>query len=475
MLAAVAIGWWATHRRGASPSVGGQTTLAVLPFQNLGADPSTDYLRLALPDEVITTLSYIPTLAIRPFAATQKYAKGDVDPQAAGKELRVADVLTGHFQKEGDQLRVTLEVVDAESNRLLWRDSTSAAATDLIALREGISGRLRQGLFPLLGGSAAGADTGTRPKNPEAYDLYLRSKPMTSDEEPNKRALAMLERSVGLDSDYAPAWAALSLRYYYGVQFGEGSKDDLARSASASEKALGLDPNLTEASQQLIVLSTESGNLLDADAKARDLLRRRPKDAEAHFSVAYVLRYAGLLEDAARECDAARALDPRNRGFRSCALLFVQRGEYAKALEYARLDAGSAWSTNAEVDVLLRQGKSEAAIAIIHGNANLFPGYRLLDMPPGSERDRFAAEMERKWLNTTDPENAYYMAAVTAMAGYPDSTLRLLRRAVDGNYLIHESLDRDPVFESIRRIPEYAAIRAESIRRQKEFLAKRAP
>ena len=130
---------------------------------------------------------------------------------------------------------------------------------------------------------------------------------------------------------------------------------------------------------------------------------------------------------------------------------------------------------NAEVDILLRQGKTEAAIAIIHGNASLFPGYRLLDMPPGPERDRFAAEMERTWLNTTDPENAYYMASVTAMAGYPDSALRLLRRAVDGNYLVHESLDRDPVFESIRRIPEYAAIRAESIRRQKEFLAKRAP
>jgi TolB-like protein len=473
VLAAAGIVWWA-HRRGASPSAGIATTLAVLPFQNLGADPSTDHLRLALPDEVVTTLSYIPTLAIRPFAATQKYAKADVDPQSAGKELRVADVLTGHFQKEGEQLRVTLEVVDTESNRVLWRDSTSAAANDLIGLREQISSRLRQGLFPLLGASEAAAGAGTRPKNAEAYDLYLRSKPLTSDDEPNKQGIAMLERSVGLDADYAPAWAALSLRYYYAVQFGEGVKDGLNRSASAAQKALGLDPNLTEASQQLIVLSTESGNLLDADAKARDLVRRRPKDAQAHFSLAYVLRYAGLLDDAARECDAARALDPRNRGFRSCALVFVQRGEYAKSLDYARLDAGSAWSSNAEVDVLLRQGNKDAALTIIRSGVPVFPGYRLLDMPPGPERDRFAAETERTWLNTSDPENAYYMSAVTAMAGYPDSTLRLLKRAVDGNYLIHEALDKDPVFEPIRKTPEYAAIRAESVRRQKEFLAKRA-
>jgi TolB-like protein len=73
-----------------------------------------EYLRLALADEVATTLSYIPTLALRPFAATQKYSRGDVDPHEAGRELQVADVLTGHFQQEGDQLRVTLEVIDAD-------------------------------------------------------------------------------------------------------------------------------------------------------------------------------------------------------------------------------------------------------------------------------------------------------------------------------------------------------------------------
>ena len=216
LIAAVAAGWWATHRSSTGASgARGQTTLAILPFQNLSGDPSIDYLRLALPDEISTTLSYIPTLAIRPFASTQKYAQGNVDPQTAGRELQVADVLTGHFQKEGDQLRVTLEVIDTESNRLLWRDASSAKASDLIGLREQIAARLRQGLFPLLGGTTGTSVASTKPKSPEAYDLYLRSKPATSDLQPNLEAIAMLERSVGLDADYAPAWAALGLRYYY--------------------------------------------------------------------------------------------------------------------------------------------------------------------------------------------------------------------------------------------------------------------
>src|SRR5262249_6297243 len=187
---AVGAGWFLSRRRavsvpGASP--GAQITLAVLPFQNLGGDPSIDHLRLALPDEVVTTLSYVPTLAIRPFASTQRYAKGDVDPQAAGRELKVADVLTGHFQKEGDQLRVTLEVVDTGNTRLLWRDSSSAPAGDAIALRERIASRLNQGLVPIVGGTPGSVVPATRPKNEEAYDLYLRSKVLSSDAEPNRR------------------------------------------------------------------------------------------------------------------------------------------------------------------------------------------------------------------------------------------------------------------------------------------------
>ncbi len=474
LVVAAVVGWWAAHRRSAASAAPGQTTIAILPFQNLGGDASIDHLRLALPDEIATTLSYIPALAIRPFASTQKYAKPGVDPQAAGRELRVADVLTGHFQKEGDQIRVTLEVVDTDSNRLLWRDTSSAAASDLIGLREQIASRLQQGLFPLLGGSAAGTDAATRPKSAEAYDLYLRSKPLTSDSEPNKQALAMLERAVGLDPDYAPAWAALGQRYYYAASFGEMT-DGFPRAAAAQEKALALDPNLTDAARGLIVLETEGGDLLDADAKARDLIRRRQQDPLAHFSLAYVLRYAGLLDEGARECEAARALDPRNRGFRSCGFLFMQRGDYSRARDYARLDAGSAWSFNVEADILLREGKRESALAMVrHDTKGGNFGFQILLAGRGAERDRLAAGVERKAMTDRDPENQYYEAGHLALAGYGEAALRLLRKAVEGNYLVHEAMDRDPLFDSIRKSPEFLAIRDEAIRRQKEFIAHRS-
>ncbi len=472
VIAAGAVGWWATHRRSGASAARGQTTLAILPFQNLSGDASADYLRLALPDEIATTLSYIPTLAIRPFASTQKYAKGDVDPQAAGRELQVADVLTGHFQKEGDQLRVTLEVIDTESNRLLWRDTSSAAANDLIGLREQIASRLRQGLFPLIGGAADVAGAATRPKNPEAYDLYLRSKPLTSDPEPNKQAMAMLERSVGLDPDYAPAWSALASRHYYDGSNGQPTA--WAQAAAAAERALSLDPNLSEAAEYLVVLDTEGGNLQDAYAKANDLLRRRPEDSRSHFTRAYVLRYAGLLDEAARDCAAARAADPRSRDLRSCGLVFMQLRDYDRALDYLRLDAGSRFVRDMQGEVLLRQGKVGAAAALwsddVYGGrwTDLF-----LKSGLQADRDRRAAEAAAAAMAERDSEDKYIVAALLCRSGYREAALRLLRKAVEGNYLCVPAMDNDPLLDSLRKDPEFAAIRAEAIRKQKEFLARR--
>ena len=466
--------WIVTHRASVgAPAAGGHITLAVLPFQNLGGDPTLDYLRLALPDEIVTTLSYIPTLSIRPFASTQKYAKADVDPQVAGRELRVADVLTGHFQKENDQLRVTLEVVDTENNRLLWRDTTSAAAADLIGLRERMSGRLRQGLFPLLGGSSGATGAATRPTNPEAYDLFLRSKHLTSDPEPNQRAVELLERAVRLDPDYAPAWAALGNRYYY--VGGSGSGTAYAQARAAIDRALALDPNFFEAASASIVLETEGGRLREADERARDLLRRRPNDAYAHFAQAYVLRYAGLLEEAAAHCDAARAADPQSREFRSCGTPFAQLGEFSKARAYFELDdPSSLWRKASEAAILLRENKPEAAAGLLRENPRWFQVAGLV-LKEGSRADRDAAAeaLAKRALAERDSENRYVMATWLAPCGYRDQALRLLRRAVEDNYLAVPAMDRNVVFDSIRKEPEFAAIREEALRRQTEFVAKR--
>ena len=122
----------------------------MLPFQNAGSDKATDFLQLALPDEIATTLSYVPSFSIRPFATTSKYNGPHLDLQQAGREMGVTSIVTGHYLTEGDQLEVTLEAVDVANNRSVWRDTISVAALDKIAMRELITSRVRQGLVPVL-------------------------------------------------------------------------------------------------------------------------------------------------------------------------------------------------------------------------------------------------------------------------------------------------------------------------------------
>ena len=98
-------------------------TIAVLPFQNLGANKDEDFLRMALPDEVVVTLSSVRSLSIRPFATTAKYAKPDVDLQQAGKDMHVGRIVTGRYQRVRDSLQLTLEAVDVADDRVLWQEA----------------------------------------------------------------------------------------------------------------------------------------------------------------------------------------------------------------------------------------------------------------------------------------------------------------------------------------------------------------
>ncbi len=237
------------------------TTVAVLPFQNMGSDKDTDFLRLALPDEIATALSYVHSISIRPFATTSKYIGTSVDLQQAGKEMHVTDIVTGHYLKEGNQIQITLEAVDVANNRTVWRDTMTASAPDMIAMRSQITTKVRQGLVPALGAGSDSAEGATRPKSEEAYDLYLRSVSMPHDPGPNKDAVPMLERAVGLDPTYAPAWGALGLRYYFDSQYGGGGEAMFQRSNAALERAVALDPNLVTAAGQLIANRVERGDL----------------------------------------------------------------------------------------------------------------------------------------------------------------------------------------------------------------------
>src|SRR5437667_426612 len=383
LVAALVLGliFWQAKRPSLHPVESATSrAIAVLPLQNAGSDKDIDFLRLALADEIATALSHVQSFSIRPSATTSKYKDLNADLQQAGRDMGVTSIVTGHFLKEGEQLEITLEAVDIASNRSVWRDTINAAASDRIAMRDQITSKVRQELVPALGAASAVTEPGTRPKSEEAYDQYLRSIAVPHDAVPNKDAIAMLERSVGVDPSYAPAWEALGLRYYYDGSYGDGGEQMLKRSDSAHERALALDPNLILAASQVITNRTTQGEVGSAYAEASALVKKRPESAQAHFALAYVLRYVGLLDQSAHECETALASDRGNYIFRSCALVFMELNQQQRAMDFVRLDAGSEWAARTAAYIFLREGKlAEARQSIQKTSANPLMARDLLE------------------------------------------------------------------------------------------------
>jgi serine/threonine protein kinase len=452
--------------------------IAVLPFQNAGSDKDTDFLRLALPDEIANTLSYVPSFSVRPFATTSKYNGPNLDLQQAGREMGVTSIVAGHYLTEGSQLEVTLEAVDVANNRSVWRDTISVAASDKIAMRDQITSRVRQGLVPILGGLSASGEAATRPKSEEAYDFYLRSIAVSHDVAPNKDAIAMLESSVGIDPSYAPAWDALGLRYYYDATYADGGEQMLRRSDSAFERAIALDPNLILAAGQLITNRADRGEIGSAFEQARDLVKRRPDSASAHFVLGYVSRYASLLDESAHECDTALVLDRGNYQFRSCALAFMQLGEPQRAMEFVRLDAGSDWAARQTAFILMGQGKLGEARQSMQRTSDVpLIGRDLvqacLDPQQTSQSERVAQKIETHVLAGVDAEPRYVFGAALSYCGQKDAAVRLLRSAIEHNYCAYTALQTDPLLVKLRGTPEFSELLSAAKACQNRFLAQR--
>jgi TolB-like protein len=450
-------------------SAGVQTTVAVLPFDNVSGDGGIDYLRLALADEVATALSSTPSLAVRPLASSRRFAGGEGSPQEAGRQLRVGRVVIGHFSMHQSELRVTVEAVDVDSNRLLWRDTVAGQRDDSIALRDQLTSRIRDGLVPTLGTSSARAGD-DRPRNAEAYALYLKSFALSTDPAPNREAISILERASTIDPHHADTWVVLARRYYDDGHYGGGGSDALRKSETAARQALAIDPNRTAATVQLFGLQVEAGRLQDGYDNALKLVQQRPESGEAHYALSYVLRYGGMLEESTRECEHSVSRDPANPMFRSCVQPFMLLGQYDRALDFVRLDGDSEWARTLTRVVYQRMGRRDDARA---QHDRMAPAYfrglapdsyyelmaRCLAGAAPVQQGQLSDEAVKAFLSAReDPEPLYFWASDLAYCGYTAPAITLLRESLRRNYCAVSAIEIDPTFAAIRHNPEYSEL-----------------
>jgi hypothetical protein len=242
------------------------------------------------------------------------------------------------------------------------------------------------------------------------------------------------------------------------------------------ERALTLDPNFITAAGQLIGARVEAGELVKAYVDAKALVDRHPENATAHFALGYVLRYGGAIEESARECETALALDPGNYTLRSCALTFDQLGNYPRALDFLQLDAGSEWSSGNLMRHYVEEGKLAQAREIgqkASSDLEVRLFVACMDNPSSANAVSTAHEVAPLVLADPDPEVRYVVASAFLLCGQKDTALRLARSSITGSFCPYTGLQKDPAWAKLRGTPEFSEILSAAKKCQSDFLAAR--
>jgi serine/threonine protein kinase/DNA-binding winged helix-turn-helix (wHTH) protein len=283
LLLAVLVAIFAVRRTNSmTPAQGG--AVAILPFQNSAADPSLNFLSLAIPNELETQLSYSQSLPIRPFALTSHFTQSNPDLHKIGQDLKVSRAVTGMYLRNGQNLAITLEAIDLVTNQVLWRRTLNVPQNDFRSMQGQLAGVARTELAQSLGAKGITTDIAAHPASAEAYDGYLRSLAIAYEPSAvNRQGVALLEDSVRGDPNYAPAWQELGRREYSEFRYANGGPAAEQRWVDALNQVLRIDPGNAQAMTSLVVRQVEKGQLAPALAQARELVRRIARRGRARM------------------------------------------------------------------------------------------------------------------------------------------------------------------------------------------------
>lgn len=453
--------------------------LAILPFQNLKHDASSDFLGFSLADAVIIKLSYVSALAVRPSSAVQKYRDQVIDIAKVARDLNVDTLLTGNFIREGNDLRVTAQLIDAKTQNILWRGTFDLKYEKLLQVQDDVAQQIIKGLEVNLSPSEAARMKPETPVNPVAYEYYLRGVDLYSRGE-FAMAIKMLEASNQMDSHYALNWAQLGRAYTASASFQFGGQDQYRKAQAAFEKALALRPEQIDTRVYMANLLTDTGEVEKAVPLLREALKANPNHAEVHWELGYAYRFAGMLRESVAECERARELDPGVKLHTSALNAYLYLGQYDRFLE--SLPSESPVAFDVFYQGFAEYYKNDRAAAARHfdrayelepsllqaqvGEA-LAHGIRFQE-PKGIDLLR-QTERKVEEQEVGDPEASYKIAQAYAVLGDKASALRILQRSVEGGFFPYTYLAADPLLQSLHGDPAYARILERARRRHEEF------
>jgi len=442
------------------------TRLVVLPFRVLRPDPETDFLAFSLPDAISTSLSGISSLVVRSSATAAKFKGETPDLTALASVADVDRVVMGTLLRSGTQLRAVAQLVEAPSGTLVASHTFQSSLGDLFQLQDDIAKRVVEALSLPLGGGATPAPEG--PRNPLAYELYLRGNELARSYDTLIQARAMYERCLELDQGFAPAWAHIGRCHRVIGKFIEGSADSEECAEEAFRRALALNPRLTVAHKFYAQLESDMGHAQRAMVRLLGEASRHGNDPELFAGLAHTCRYCGLYEESIAADVEARRLDPNVTTNLQQTLLMS--GDLERLLTLALPPATGGGDAGIRVIALGLAGRRDEARKLLAelrqvitiSTFQWWSGYLMawLDRRP-ADMSRGLAGLEQLRIQD-DPEAIFLEGWLHCDVGEHAVGLAHLKRAVTKGYFVAPTLATRSQFDVLRGDPAFQAVVADA-------------
>jgi TolB-like protein/DNA-binding winged helix-turn-helix (wHTH) protein/Flp pilus assembly protein TadD len=442
-------------------------SLVVLPFQNLTGDPGQDYLVDGIADELTTELAGIKGLRVISRTSADYYRSAQKALPQIARELNVQAVVEGSVRRSGDRISINVQLIHGPTDRHLWAKTYERDARDVFTLQRVVASAIVREIGVSITEQERAQLAHKRTIDPRSYEAYLRGRHFWSQrttEATLARAIESFNQAIKIDNQYAEPYAGLADCYtilqFYGP---EDPRDSWPKAKSAALTALRLDDSLAEAHNALAVyLHRREWKWVESEKEFKRALELNPNYADGHRSYAIYLRTMSRFDDARRQIELARSLDPHSfSGTASVVreLYFARR--YDRAVEQ-----GSKQLTRDPGVIQLHywMGISHAekgtfpaaveqlrkAIELSHRNSIYVAGLAYTYAKEGKLREarQLLGELETRSHQQYVPP--YRFAAVYAALGETDKAFESLEKSYEERGLHLSNLGVDPMLDTLR-------------------------
>jgi serine/threonine protein kinase/tetratricopeptide (TPR) repeat protein len=450
-------------------------SLLILPLENASGDPEAEYLSEGIAETLINTLSQLRKIRVVPRAVAFRQGGPNVDPLAVGRELGVRAVLAGRMVQRGEDLIISVELVDVDRQAQLWGGRYNRKMTDLVTLQEELATEISEKLRLQLTGEEKKKLRKRPTQNNEAYRLVLQAQHFVSGQSPEglRKAIELSQQAIAIDPAYAAAYAQMSVAYCASGIYGYAKASEAyPRATAAAKKAVELDDTLADAHVSLgLCLLQNMWDIRGAEREARRGVELNPDLPLGFVVLGLVLLSRGRFEDAIAAGRRAVDLSPLyNFAYIMLTISYYDAGQFDKAIEQARnsveIDAGNALAHMELAAACAAAGQRERALAECEEALALSRGSAFVRLQTATiyavlgesgKARTILEEAEKNWK--PDGVSSFWIAAAHACLKEKDAAFEWLEKAFQEHapflvYLkaklyLRQNLQDDPRFEAL--------------------------